>query len=106
MHFIEILRRRTVRRLRLSAPAAVIGAALLAMERVRGPVRPRCWRASPVVYAVGFSVSSPQDLTCGILGMLTEDEFVRRQQRMVIRDLRPANSPRSNPCRRRAMRGS
>jgi hypothetical protein len=34
----------------------------------------------PATYAVGFSVNSPQDLTYGILGMLTEDEFVRRQR--------------------------
>lgn len=34
----------------------------------------------PATYAVGFSVNSPEDLTYGILGMLTEDEFGRRQR--------------------------
>ena len=34
----------------------------------------------PATFAVGFSVNSPQDLTYGILGMLTEDEFGRRQR--------------------------
>jgi hypothetical protein len=34
----------------------------------------------PATYAVGFSVNSPEDLTYGILGLLTEDEFGRRQR--------------------------
>ena len=37
----------------------------------------------PATYAVGFSVNSPEDLTYGILGMLTEDEFVRRQRALI-----------------------